>query len=83
MNIKQRVVLKFKDDAFVKQLMSLLTRTGKVKIVGLGIFEIKRVAEREGYGIHDKNRIVIPAHNKVVFRPTKQLKDVIQEYDGN
>jgi len=81
MNIKQKVVLKFKDDSFVTQLMSLLMRTGKVKIVGLGIFELKRIAEREGYSVNDGKRIKISAHNKIAFRPTKKLKDSIQEYE--
>jgi nucleoid DNA-binding protein len=83
MNKKQKVVLKFKDDSFVNQLMSLLMRTGKVKIVGLGIFEIKKIAEREGYSVNDGKRIIIPAHSKIAFRPTKKLKDSIQEYEGD
>ena len=81
MNKKQGVIMKFKDDFFLKQLKSLLIKTGKIKIVGLGIFELKRIAEREGYGVNDGKRITIPAHNKISFRPTKQLKDSIQEYE--
>lgn len=78
-NVKQRTILKFKDDSFVQQLQKLLTSSGKVKIVGLGIFEIRHIDEREGYNVGNGQRIVIPAHNKVVFRPTKKFKDVIQD----
>jgi DNA-binding protein HU-beta len=80
-NKRQKVILKFKDDAFVNQLASLLMKAGKVKVAGLGIFEIKEVSEREGYSIADGSRITIPAHKKLGFRPAKQLKDVIQDHE--
>lgn len=82
-NRRQKVILKFKDDAFVEQLSSLLLKTGKVKVGGLGIFEIRDVSEREGYNVHNGDRIVIPAHKKVAFIPTKKLKETIQEYGKN
>lgn len=81
-NTKQRVILKFKDDAFVEQLEKLLLSSGKVKVGGLGIFEIREVKAREGYNVGSGDRITIPAHKKVVFRPTKKLRDSIQTY-GN
>lgn len=81
MNKKQKVVIKFKDDAFVKQLSSLLLKTGKVKVVGLGIFEVRAVVEREGYDVNSTKRITFPAFNKIGFRPTKALKDLMQEYE--
>ena len=81
-NRKQRVILKFKDDAFVDQLTSLLLKAGKVKVSGLGIFEIRRIAEREGYNVGTGERITISAHNKVAFRPHKKMKDSVQDYEG-
>lgn len=82
MNKKQKAILKFSDDAFVKQLSDLLRRAGKVKVQGLGIFEIREVAPREGYSIHDGKRIIIDGHKKIAFRPTKSLKEEIQEYEA-
>lgn len=81
-NIKQKVILKFKDDAFVNKLTELLNKTGKVKVGGLGIFEIREVKERKGYGIgtDGSKPITIPAHKKIAFRPTKKLKELIQNY---
>jgi len=79
-NIKQKVILKFKDDAFVEQVEKLMLSSGKVKIGGFGIFEIRQVKEREGYNVGSGERITIPAHNKIVFRPTKKLRDAIQAY---
>jgi len=79
-NVKQKVILKFKDDSFVSHLTSLLLKAGKVKIVGLGIFEIKRIPAREGYNVGTGERFIIPEHNKVSFRPNQKLKDLAQEY---
>lgn len=81
-NTKQRVILKFKDDQFVERLEHLLLQAGKVKVTGLGIFEVRKVAEREGYNVGTGERITIPAHNKVVFRPAKGLREAIQSYEG-
>ena len=80
-NKKQKVTMRFKNDAFVTQLSDLLMKAGKVKIVGLGIFEIKKVAAREGYSVANGERITIKEHNKVTFRPTVKLKENIQSYE--
>jgi nucleoid DNA-binding protein len=80
-NTKQKVIIKFKDDAFVEQLERVLLSSGKVKVGGLGIFEIRAVKAREGYNVGSGERITIPAHNKIVFRPTKSLRDAVQEYN--
>lgn len=81
-NVKQKVILRFKDDAFVEQLTSLLMKAGKVKVSGLGIFEIRAVAERDGYSVGSGKRIKIPGHTKVAFRPTKKIKDLVQSYEA-
>jgi len=82
-NKKQKAVLKLKHEEFVDRLSETLVIFGKVKVVGMGIFEVKHVAAREGYNVNDKKRIVISAHKKVSFRPTKSLRDIIQTYDGD
>lgn len=79
-NKAQKAVVKFNDNAFVQQLISLLMNSGQVKVDTLGIFEIKTVKAREGYSIKDGSRIIIPEHKKVAFRPTAQFKLKAQEY---
>ena len=79
-NIKQKAIMKFKDDSFSEKFRAIVMKTGKVKINGMGIFEIRRMKERHGYGIYYKDRIVLPPFNKIVFRPTIQLRNLIQEY---
>lgn len=81
-NKEQKVILKFKNDEFVSQLTRLIMSAGKVKVSGLGIFEVRKIAAREGYNVGNGNRIKIPAHNKLVFRPTKKLRVIIQGH-GN
>lgn len=80
MNKKQKSIIRFNDNAFVDNLEKLLMKHGKVKVSGLGIFEVREVAEREGYNVADGGRIMVPAHNRIAFRPTKRLRDNIQEY---
>lgn len=80
-NIKQKVIMKFKDDSFVQQLQSLLMERGKVKVNGLGVFEIKRVAARKGWNVGaGGGEILIDAHNRIAFRATKSLREAIQRY---
>ena len=66
----------------VEQLTKFLMVSGKVKVAGLGIFEIRSVKERKGYGIgtDGSKPIIIPAHKKIAFRPTKKIKELIQTY---
>lgn len=71
----------FKNNEFVDQLQSLLMSTGKVKVAGLGIFEIRNIKERLGYDMRTKERITIKSHNKISFRPTQKLKVKIQSYE--
>lgn len=81
-NVKQRVILKFKDDAFVEQLLSLLLKAGKVKVGGLGIFEIRNIEPRTGYNVGTGKKIEIPAHKKLAFRPTARIKNLVQSHEG-
>lgn len=81
-NKKQKVILKFKDDSFIEQFNKLILQTGKVKLSGIGIFELKRINERESFNIQTRKIFMLPSHNKIVFKPTKSLKDNIQSYDG-
>jgi nucleoid DNA-binding protein len=80
-NTKQRVIMSFKNDSFTEQLFALLLERGKVKVGGLGVFEIKRVASRKGWNVGGGGgEIIIPAHNRIAFRPTKKFREGIQKY---
>jgi nucleoid DNA-binding protein/outer membrane biosynthesis protein TonB len=50
-----------------------------VKIIGLGVFKVVLVRERESVHIQTGERFVIPAHHKLSFLPDKELKDSINK----
>lgn len=77
---KQKVIMKLKNDDFIQKLGDLLFQTGKVKVTGFGIFEIRYIAAREGYDVYNKKMIRIKARNKLVFRASANFKKIIQNY---
>ena len=62
---------------FVDVINGGLEEDGKVNIAGFGKFELQHVDEREGYNPQSEERITIPAHNKVVFKPYKDLRELV------
>lgn len=77
---KHKVTLRFGNKDFIEKLEELLVSTGAVKVTGLGIFEIKQFQAKPFYNIYKDKMDTLPAMNKLVFRPTKQLKLAIQKY---
>jgi DNA-binding protein HU-beta len=62
---------------FVDVINGGLEEDGKVNIAGFGKFELQRVDEREGHNPQTEEKITIPAHNKVVFKPYKDLRELV------
>ncbi|HYW35276.1 MAG TPA: HU family DNA-binding protein [Balneolaceae bacterium] len=60
-----------------KAIRSELENGEKVNIAGLGKFELENVAEKEGYNPQTDERMTIPAHHKVVFKPYKNLRETV------
>lgn len=54
-----------------------LVRDGRVSIAGLGIFDLKRHKARSGRNPQTGEPIVIPAHNRVHFKPAVNLRQFI------
>ena len=54
-----------------------LEENGKASITNFGSFELKEVAERTGINPQTKEEIIIPAHNKVSFKPFKALESTV------
>ena len=46
---------------------------GEVAIPDFGRFMIKQVAERQGINPSTKEKIIIPAHEKIVFKPSDNI----------
>ncbi len=62
---------------FVDVINSGLENDGNVNIAGLGKFELRHVDEREGYNPQTEERMTIPAHNRIVFKPYKDLRELV------
>ncbi len=56
-----------------------LEKDGQVRISGLGTFRLKFVKERVGHNFKTGLNINIPAHNKLVFHPEKQMQEKVNE----
>ena len=46
---------------------------GEVAIPDFGRFMIKQIAERQGINPSTKEKITIPAHEKIVFKPSDNI----------
>jgi len=66
---------------FLKDLVSVinsnLEEDGKVNIAGFGKFELRHMDEREGFNPQSGEKMTIPEHNKVVFKPYKDLRELV------
>ncbi|HKK45564.1 MAG TPA: HU family DNA-binding protein [Balneolaceae bacterium] len=62
---------------FVDVINTGLEEDGSVNIAGFGKFNLKQVDERDGYNPQTEEKITIPAHNKVVFKPYKDLRELV------
>ncbi len=55
-----------------------LISDGVVNVSNFGTFRLKLAAARQGFNPQTKERITIPAHQRVIFSPCKALRDLIQ-----
>lgn len=67
-------------EAFTTTVFNALEIGEKVKIVGFGSFETRDTKERMGVNPQrPTEKIVIPAGKKVYFKPSKNLKELINK----
>ena len=63
--------------AVLDTIMEEVKAGNVVTIQGFGTFKTVAVAERKGRNPQTGDEITIPAHKKVVFKPSKQFKDAV------
>ena len=63
--------------AFVQSLAEHLQQGSKIRIPGLGIFQVSARAARMGRNPATGEPIQIKASKKIAFRPAKELKEAI------
>lgn len=64
-------------DAITETITTALSEGDKVQIVGFGAFSVKERADRIGRNPRTKEDVMIPATKTSVFKPGKQLKDMV------
>lgn len=79
--VEQNNISKTFARSLLKELTSLiqegLLRDNVVNLAGFGIFKLHRVPERTGRNVRNGESIFIPAHRKVLFKPEKHLRELI------
>jgi len=63
--------------AMSEAIVEGLLVSGRVEIQGLGIFEVSEAKERKGRNPQTGEGMVIPARNKVKFKPAKSLREKV------
>lgn len=56
-----------------------LVKSGLLKIKDLGVFKLSLMENRESINVTTGERVLIPAHYKVVFTPDKKLAETVNE----
>ena len=64
-------------NAFVELTVKNLKKGHKVRVTGLGIFQVKKRPARMGRNPATGEQIKIKASKKLAFRPAKEVKDAI------
>ena len=64
-------------DAIFEVISDALASGNKVQIMGFGSFEPKERAERTGRNPQTGEEIIIPASTAVSFKPSKNLKQIV------
>jgi nucleoid DNA-binding protein len=64
-------------DTIMDSIKGALKKNEDVAIAGLGSFKVKRTKARTGRNPKTGETIEIPAKNKVSFKPSKELKELV------
>ena len=64
-------------DDILGEIVENLIKYKKIKITNFGTFTIKNKKSRPGYNFKTKDRKIISERNVVLFKPSKDLKNYI------
>ena len=65
--------------AYFEIMNEELIKSGLLKIKELGVFKLSLMEDRESIDVTTGERVLIPAHYKVIFTPDKKLADTVNE----
>lgn len=66
-------------NAFIDTVTETLIDEGKIQLVGLGSFEVRKRAARKGRNPQTNEELKIPASKAPVFKASKVLKDAVNK----
>jgi nucleoid DNA-binding protein len=66
-------------DELISVIKDSLVAGERVQISCFGVFEVQKKNKRKGINPLTKDKIEIPSHNAIVFRPSSYLKDFINK----
>ncbi len=66
-------------DGYVGAITSQLAQKNSVILRNFGSFSVKEIAEKRAYVPAKESLCLIPAHQKLHFKPAKSLKDEVSE----
>ena len=66
-------------DTMLDIITEELVKGEKVKFVDFGVFEVAKRAPRKGHNPHTGEVFTIPACNEPIFKPGKELKQIIKD----
>lgn len=72
-NVAQKKIINLPKE-YRSEIQRGLLDFGKVKVVGLGIFEVKSIRSRRGRNPATGEIVNMPPYKKIKFRPTAALK---------
>ena len=65
-------------DAILDCITEGLVKRDKIKLIDFGSFEVVARAARKGFNPHTRTEVIIPACNEPMFKPGKELKEIIK-----
>lgn len=66
-------------DAYIAAITQQLAEKNTVILRNFGSFSVKQIAEKRSYVPAKKSLCLIPAHQKLHFKPAKRLKDDVSK----
>jgi len=82
--VAQRAGLTKKDaaqavDAFVEVVRNALAKKDTVRLIGFGTFSVRKRARRKGRNPRTRQPIDIPERYAPVFKPSNQLRELVNK----
>lgn len=69
-------------DSTIKVMSEALAEAEVVELRPFGRFVTRLEGEHEGYNVADGTTMTVPAHTRVLFHPSTELRDLVKPESG-